>query len=81
MTKNPRRRIVAWERRPNTGPSAHIWPWCWASILACGHCHDQGVCEPTWNGGHEQKTAACWKCGAGKPPDVPEAVCIPAKAA
>ena len=57
MRQRHRRLVVAWEERPNDGPSAHLWPKSYTAVLECGHRQNIGVCAPT------AKRMACQECG------------------
>jgi hypothetical protein len=60
MTKLPRRKVVRFEERPNTGPSQHLFPVVTTAVLTCGHTVNLGVSDL------RPKRMACWECETQK---------------
>ena len=59
MTRNPLKRVVRFDTRPNDGPATHLWPTCSTAVLECGHHVNLGVGED-----YRPQRMACRVCGA-----------------
>lgn len=59
MRRNPRKRVVRFDLRPNTGPSRDLFAECATAVLECGHLVNLGVCAD-----YKPSVMACQECGA-----------------